>query len=418
MKKVLMLAYFFPPHGCVGVQRILAYVKYLRVFGWEPTVLTVDESSKYSVLDYSLLKEVPNDIEVQRTRTIEIGSRIIHGGLRRLKLTNLFFIPDQFVGWLPFAYFKALELIKKNNYDIIYTTSSPYTSHLIGYLLKKKTGKPWVADFRDEWTQNPFASYTPIDKKINQWLERKVLQNADKVISTSNIMTDRLKTLIDNGKNKFHTITNGYNETDFRMYNSEHKHQEEFRITYTGSFYGGYPSGLQYPYYFFDAVVQLFEEGKISENDFRIVIVGENKDIDPRVPKSIVSNIGQVSHDKVFEYISKTSMLLLFVSKKRGESCIPGKSFEYIRSNKPILALVPINGATSTLIKETNTGIIVEPEDIEGIKNAILKLYHQWKNNKLKMEPNWENIKQYERKNLTKNLASIFDELITVDSFE
>jgi glycosyltransferase involved in cell wall biosynthesis len=413
---VLMISYFFPPHGCVGVQRILAYVKYLKKFGWTPSVLTVGKGSSYFLWDYSLLKEVPRDISIHRTKTLEIPksiARIVYGGLRKLKLLNLFFIPDQFVGWLPFAYLKALKMIKKNDYDVIYTTSSPYTSHLVGYLLKKKTGKPWVADFRDEWAQNPFLDYTLIDKKINQWLERKILKNADKVISTSKVMTNELKTLIKGKKNKFHTITNGYNEGDFKDYPARETYGNEFRITYMGSFYGGYPSGLQYPHYFFEAIVQLLKEKKISEKEFRIVLIGKNKEIDPRVPKRMVSILGQVPHNKVLKYLAKSSIFLLYVSKKRGNACIPAKIFEYIRASRPILSLIPKKGAAANLIKETNTGIVLEPEGIEEIKTAIMDLYHKWKKRNMKIKPNWKRVIKYERQNLTEKLALIFDSLIT-----
>lgn len=409
MKKVLMIIYFYPPVGSGGFQRTLCYVKYLREFGWEPSVLAVDNSSSFPVRDYSLLKEVPNGIEIQRTRTIE--PRAIWYALRKLHIESLCCIPDRFIGWLPFAYYRALRMMKKNDYDVIYTASTPCTSHLVGHLIKKKTGKPWVADFRDEWTQNPFIKYGYIGRKINEWLERKVLLNADKVISVSEPITEGFSKLIKN-KNKFETITNGYNKSDFSDYKPMDTFGDKFRITYIGSFYGGYPSGKQYPYHFFRIIAELLKENKINRNDLEIVNVGDKEKIDPEIPKENIDIVGYVPHKEVFKYMENTTILLLVVQTKRGKGTYTGKIFECIASEKPILALVSKNGVAADLIQETNTGVIVDPDDVDGIKKAILDLYQKWENNSLKIKPNWEAIKKYDRRNLTKKLASIFDKFV------
>ncbi len=404
MKKVLILAYYFPPLGGPGVQRTLGYVKYLKEFGWEPVILTVDESTRFDIKDESLLKEIPEVIKIERTH-----HKYLPWGIR----AALHKIPDEFIGWLPSTYFKALEIMKKNDYDVIYTTGPPQTAHLIGYLLKKKTGKPLIVDFRDEWTQNPFNKYSFFYIGVNQWLEKKVLQNADAVVSVSEGITKGLRTLINDKNNKFHTITNGYDESDFNNYKPKDTYGDKFRITYTGSFYGGYPSGSRYPYTFFKIIGDLLKENRINKDDLKIIKIGQEEKLDPTIPEENIDYVGYVPHNEVFKYVKNTTILLLVVqTKNRMELAYTGKIFEYINSEKPILALVPKDGVAVDLIRKTNTGVVVEPDDVDGIKKAILDSYNKWKNNDLKIEPNWNVIKQYERKNLTKKLAQIFDELI------
>jgi len=402
MKKVLIIAYHFPPINDSGTFRTLGYVKYLREFGWNPSVLTCKDSMSF-LKDEHLLEEIPPEVKIERAPHI-----FFPWGIRAI--TNR--IPDGYIGWLPFAYFKALNMMKEEDYNIIYSTSPTPTTHLISYLLKKKTGKSWITDFRDEWTQNPFFKYSSFYKNINQWLEKKVLQHADAVISVSEGITEGLQTLINNDENKFHTITNGYNASDFINYNPKDTYGDKFKITYTGGFSGGYPSGLNYPYHFFKIIGKLLKENKIDNNDLRIVKVGYKEELDPEIPKENICYVGCVPHNEVFRHVENTTILLLVVQTERGKGAYTGKIFEYINSKKPILALVPQDGVAADLIRKTNTGIIVDPNNIEGIKKAILYFYNQWKNNTLKIKPNWEIIKQYERKNLTKKLAQIFDELV------
>ncbi len=409
MKKALIIAYEFPPLGGPGVLRTLNYVKYLKGFGWEPSVITVkdlkrERSTRGVPRDESLLRDIPIGTKIERAPHLLFpwGIRVI---LHRL--------PDDFIGWVLFAYAKALDMIRKDNYDLVYTTSPPEANHLVGYLLKKTTNKPWVMDFRDPWTQNKTYHYGFINGKINKSLEKRCLENADAVISVVPRITEDLKTLIDCKKDKFYTIPNGYDEADFVNYKPKNQYGGKFIVSYTGGFHGGYPKGYSYPFYFFEGILQLLKNEEISHEDLKIVLVGESgeKKIHPGIPETMISRIGQISHEKVFDYISNASVLLFCINKEI-KYAMSGKIFEYIRANKPILALVLSDSPPANLIKETDTGIAIEPDDVEGIKKAILYFYNQWKNKNLKINPDWEIIRRYDRKNLTKKLAQIFDESI------
>ncbi len=161
IKKVLMISYLFPPLDC-GVGRQIKFAKYLPLFGWMPTVLTVNRSFLRPKYDPSRVKEVPPSVEIFRTCSLEIRplQRWLPAVLNRLLGVNRkWFQPvDTFVGWLPFAVRRGLEILKEGNIDLIFSTSLPNTCHLVAFILKKKFRIPWVADFRDPWTQNPYVT--------------------------------------------------------------------------------------------------------------------------------------------------------------------------------------------------------------------------------------------------------------------
>lgn len=378
-----------------GVQRPLKFAKYLPEFGWEPIILTV-KGREYYEKDETFLKEIPSYITIKRTKSFENSH-----------IPNTILIPDRKIGWLPFAYHTGLKTIEQYKIDVIYSTSGPYTSHLIGYLLKKKTGLPWIADFRDEWTQHPYIKYkTSFHKKINRWLEKKILLDADEVISVSEPITMGLRNLIEEeDHNKFHTITNGYDKNDFLI--EKNNNDRIFKITYVGSFYG-----LRTPKHFFDAIDLLWAEKKINPNDFKIVFVGTPFHMNHQFPDNLIQSIGYVTHIEALNYMMNSTVLLLVMPNDKAKNAYTGKIFEYIASGKSILALVPKEGVAAELINETKTGLVTDPEDAEQIKNAILYLYTQWHKDNLIIEPRWDLINKYERKILTKNLSSILDDCI------
>ncbi len=175
MKRLLIVAYYFPPSGGPGVQRVLKYTKYLPEFGWEPLVLTV-ENGTFPAIDYSLLEEIPENTKVFRTKIYEpydlyraftgkpknvaIDVNVIKKEDQKLTLKEriaefiraTFFIPDARVGWLLTAKKKAIEICKEYNVDAVYSSSPPYTCSLIARYVHRKMKIPWVAGFRDPWT--------------------------------------------------------------------------------------------------------------------------------------------------------------------------------------------------------------------------------------------------------------------------
>jgi glycosyltransferase involved in cell wall biosynthesis len=408
MKKVLLIAYHYPPLGGGGVFRTLKFTKYLPKFGYQPYVLTV-KNPMYRTKDPTLIKEIPPEAKVYRTFSFE------HRILRAPRLLNLnlkwFHIPDEHTGWIPFAVHQGEKIIKKENIDIIYATSPIFTSLLIGYLLKKKTGKTLVVDYRDPWTQNIFVKYpTNFHRKIEEKMEALVLATADHIIVTAEPMKHKLVEKYPFTKGKIDTITNGFDPEDFKHLTTK-KDKEKFLITYTGSLYG-LRTGKQ----FFTALKELIEEKTELQNKLQVLFAGlPGKQavflIEKYGLKNVVKLLGYKSHQESLKLMANANVLLLIMSSdevydaKTGPLTIPGKVFEYLGAKKPILAIAP-PGTVADIISSTKRGVIVPPWNTDVIAQAIFKLFQDWKSGTLKVAES--DVSEYDRKVLTQKLVNIF----------
>lgn len=237
MKKVLIIAYHFPPAAGAATQRILKFLKYLPKFGWEGSVLTV-ENVDYPDLDHSLIDKIPEGTKVYRTKFwTPFGIyRRLTGRKPKEKIPVAFikddhkslaerisvflrlnlFLPDAKVGWIPYAVKKGVRLIRDEKIDAIISSGPPHTCHLIARNIKRKTKVKWIADFRDPWTDIDY--YSGMKRtKLAEWcdsrMEKSVLKEADCVVSASG---GYLKILKSKGiKNSFEVITNGFDPDDF-----------------------------------------------------------------------------------------------------------------------------------------------------------------------------------------------------------
>lgn len=446
MKKVLMIAYAFPPMGGSAVQRTLKFAKYLPQFGWEPVILTVNKPAKEEY-DPSFLEELHKGIRIYRTPCPELSGLFMYIRKRffgnvdsmenynkdstRIASTlkrhlayyaNSFVktwlsIPDDKIGWLPFALVKALDVIRKERIDVIYSTSNPYTDHLIWYVLKKIAGKPGVVDFRDPWTQWAYYyhdlnySHSRTRLLLDEYFERNILRLADKVISATEPISEGLASrcnFID--KTKFVTITNGFDPDDFKGV-GDVKTLDKFTIVYTGSL-----RGLRTLRPFLVALRELLNEHEALKTDISVIIigyigVGYEYLINELGLVDIVQLRGYMGHKECIRYLLSASVLLMILSGNEQEKVIlPAKLFEYMASRKPILTLAP-DGILSEWIKSMELGIVTGPEDINGIKSGIWTLYQRYKQNNLNVTDN-HIISQFERPALTKKLAGILDEVL------
>lgn len=439
MKKVLIIAYYFPPLGWSGVQRTLKFVKYLREFNWEPIVITVGKTT-FSILDESLGDEIPEDIKIIRiddmklkTFTDRIKSEVkeyvkasfdiisdknllnryeaqIEQNLEALR--NLLLLPDGNAIWANNVIKELNKKINIDDVDIVYTTSSPYSAHLVGYYLKNNHNKAWVADFRDEWTNNPYYNNEfNIRHEVEKNIEEEILSNCDKIIAISELAKNNYINSFKLDENKIKVITNGYDEKDFKLIDRSQTHSK-FIIVHSGSFYS-----VRNPYTFISAINDLVEEEKIEISDVIIEFIGE---IDKKIKDKImyvdkfhiIKIYNYASHKESLEICTKANLLLLVVGQdEKVKSVYTGKIFEYLRLKKPILSLSPKESLVEELLNRTGCGFNVEYNDIESIKNVILKYYNDWKNNK-QLVVNEDQIKKYERKNLTKKLSQAFNSLL------
>jgi glycosyltransferase involved in cell wall biosynthesis len=406
MKKVLIIAYHYPPLGSGGVFRTLKFTKYLPKFGYQPYVLTV-KNPMYGTKDLTLIKEIPPEAKVCKTFSLE------HRILKAPRLLNInlkwFYMPDENIGWLPTAVLAGARFIKKENISVIYATSPAYTSLLIGCLLKKKTKKPLVVDFRDPWTDNAFIKYpTKVHEVIERKMEKTVLTQADYVTAATETIKNRLIRRHPYLKSKVATITNGFDADDFKdlkIYNKS----DRFRITFAGSIYG-----LLTARPFLLAMKKLIEENTEAKEKMEALFVGNyGKETQFLVKelelKKNVKLKDYVSHEECLEIIVNSQALLLLITTKssEGEGILTGKIFEYLASRKPIIAIVPPNGEAAELIKSLGAGVVVSPWNVPLIKKMLTTLYEQWtKGETFRAEGD---ISKYSRKNLTQQLAQIFD---------
>ena len=409
MKKVLVVAYHYPPVGGGGVFRTLKFTKYLPQFGFRPYVLTV-KNSMYTPKDPTLVKEIPPEARVIATFSFE------HRLLRASRLFSInpewFFIPDVNVGWLPLSIRAGTKIIKQENIDVIYVTAPIWTSLLIGYLLKKRTKKPLVVDFRDPWTINPYHKPpTKLHAKIENCLERRVLMIADYVVTVSQPYKCRLVAKYPFLKTKSEVIMNGFDPDDFKNLKRQPP-QGKFRIVHTGSLYG-----LRSPKYFLFALHMLIQEKPYLRKQVEVQFVGNyGKEAPMIVDKlgvnDLVQFIAYMPHGKCLELMLNSHILLLIVASEglKTSGIVTGKLFEYLFSGRPVLALASKESIVANIVQSAKAGLVVS-SNVEAIKDAILELYEQWAEGKLSATTEMASIEKYNRKVLTRKLVQIFEKV-------
>lgn len=419
MNNVLMIAYFFPPIGGSGALRPLKLAKYLPKFGWVPVILTVKNPDWYYAYDKNLLIELPKNVQI--VRTFMFRSAWIYRLLNPLrnrqldkKLSRFLIQPDNQIGWVPFAYSSAISIMNRTTINAIYSTSSPLSSHLVAYLIHKRTGVPWVADFRDEWYENPDLNFpTYIHRRIHFLFEKIIVNTAHKVIAPAPEFC-RLLAKHCRDSNKFMTLTMGYDPDDFLKKTHREKNissDRKFVLLFSGLFYGSFR-----PDNTLKAINELIEEGKVPSDKIKVLFVGANTPSDTNFKDDygICEFKGFVSHRVAINYIKSADVLLLLLSKERGENVIPSKTFEYMASGNPILAVIPINGDLAAIIRETKTGVVVDFDDVLGTKNAFLQFYKSWEEKNKQFKPDLEELAKYDQRNLSKKLASLLDDIALI----
>ena len=415
-KQVLIVAYLFPPSGGAGVQRTTKFVKYLPEFGWQPVILTV-KSGWYRLKDQTLNAEIPPDITTHRTSSLQLP--LWFPWRVRNWVARWLLIVDEHLGWYPFAVRKARELIDKANITAIYTTSAPYTDHLIGYALKRRYRLPWIVDLRDPWIGN-FSRHHPtrLHRRLDARLEALVIRNADQVLVTSpTTLRDMLGRYPDQVADKFTLLTNGYDQADFNDVVPISLPDDCFTILYSGSFYS---RGLT-PNNFLLGLTNALEKKSLPRARIQVLFVGnisqQIKDtIDHLGLSDLVKTTGYLPHQESIAYLLAANLLLLIVGNSPNSTgVLPGKIFEYLAASNPIMVLAP-DGAATEIIREAQAGVIVPPDDVHAISDAIVDMYTRWEQGRLEIIPRPEVVARYERRNQTAWLASLLDQISTPET--
>lgn len=420
-RRVLVIAYYFPPMGLSGVQRTLKFVKYFSDFGWHPTVLTVQPRG-YLAQDDSLLGDLEGrDVRIVRTSASGPASLVTRKQTvkfpaewsRKLlsRLSDTFFIPDNKIGWKRKAVARALEIAKETPFDMIFATAPPFTSLLIGRAVKKKLGIPLVFDYRDPWVDYPFKFYpTPLHKLLNVYLERRALRASSHVVTTNR----RVKELILRrhrflGYHDIDIISQGFDPEDFQKARSTplpQPHRKEMRITYAGVFWED-----RKPDHFLRALSELLKEQPRLRGRINAHFVGNFRDENRKLVVRLglhdaVTETGYLQHVDCVRELLASDVLWMIVGDDVGS---PGKLYEYIGAGKPILGCAP-EGFIRNAVMEAG-GIVTAPDDVPAIKDALLSLFNRWERHELR-GPDPIVIDSYNRVLLTRSLVRIFEALL------
>jgi hypothetical protein len=434
IKKVLIIANLF--HAS---PRIPGVAIYLPEFGWEATILTIplsEEAKNYLGLSQKFFKRVKiietpyrGDIfwfwrKIFKFLGFDITKSILNQVKQKIGITSkgsfvdsifnfyrtIFAYPDEEKEWKKPALKVASKFLEKEKIDAIISSSSPVTAHIIAKELKKKYEIPWVADFRDLWTQNHNYPYSRWRKIFERRLEIKTLRSADALVTVSEPWVERLKEL--HQKEKVYTITNGFDPN--KINNPPINLTNKFTITYTGQIY----LGKQDPLKVLIALKDLITEKIIDPNKVEVRVYGpeENwlkKEIKKYGLSSIMKQYGVIPREISLKRQWESQLLLLLNWENLQEKGVyPLKIFEYLAAQRPILATGGFGSdVVKKLLNETKAGVYCSK--VEDIKNSLRKFYLEYKHNgKVRFNGDIEKINKYSHREMAKKFADILNRLI------
>lgn len=433
MKRVLIITYYWPPSGGSGVQRWLKMSKYLPENGWQPVIYTA-ENAEYPVEDKSLEKDVTPEAEVIRRPIVEpytfykkfLGIRkeekvkagFINEGTKKsgwkenlsVWLRGNLFIPDARCWWIKPSVRYLTKYLKEHPVDAMISTGPPHSMHLIAKALHKKFNIPWVADFRDPWTDVFYFDSLKLSKcsiRKHKKLENQVITEADKVVTVGWHGAENMKNL---GAKNVEVITNGYDE-ECVSDSAQIPDNECFTVSYTGVLL---PNES---FVIWDAFKELCEENLEFNKALKINLIGH---IDESVKRYIsekklndkVNNIEYMQHSQVLDYQRKSDLLLLLIPRaKKAECILTGKLFEYLVSGRPILAVGPENGDAAKILFETKCGMTADYDDKAKMKEIVLDYFNKRNDNQsIKIDKN--EVAKYSRRNLAKYYVRLLNGII------
>ena len=415
--KVLLVSFYFPPAGGGGVQRPLKFATHLPELGVETHVLAPDDP-RWIHRDDEL--QPPTLAWVHRARYVGTSGRKpaeeLHGtqGLQRAsKHLQLFgrrlLVPDENVSWNLTAIPAAIRIARREGIDVVVTTSPPSSVHLVGAAVKKATGAMWVADLRDSVVAHPHRRAERLAVRVKEQGEHAVAKliarSADAITCVSEAIADEMRER--SPKGTVVTIPNGSDFDDF--VGLERHPSDRFRLTHTGSFFGKRnprpfltalkQSGLD------DVVVRFLGDFRAADREWAAELeLGDKLELIPYAPRRASLEL---------QRDSEVLLLLIPEADGRGLGVLSGKVFEYLAAERPILALVPPDGAAARLIRDAGAGVVVAPDDVEGIAAALRELHTAWRAGTLDGAPlsdDWR--RKVSRRARSQDLANLLEQVV------
>lgn len=412
MRRVLFIAYLFPPIPNSGTRRSLAFANQLPDLGWEPIVLSW-QADPHVRLDPELLTEVRPGTRVERVPLLSrrraerwLGwlpqpwrQRGVDAVAWRLRERAT--VPDLAAGWLPLAVERALRVHDEVGFDVIYASGWPWTAFLIAREVSRRTGKPYVIDYRDQWTPSGDMAWehaSPLQLRENPALERAAAQGAAAIVTVTRTLVESIGR--DCGRDDLHLITNGFEPADFAA-DVPRIDDGLLRLSYTGVWRPGY--GLDDLY---GAIKLLSEQGCPELSRLRVVAAGFEPGAAAKAGVSAwVQECGPVTHGRAVEIMKQSDLLFLPVPLGYyAKASLPGKLFEYLACARPILAAVPEGSEVDQVLHEVGGGVRVEPGDVPLLAQAL----RTWLKGGLQVPPA-RDIERYSRAATARRLAAVLD---------
>lgn len=387
--RVLVVAYYFPPLGLSGVQRIAKWCRYLPERGWDVTVLTV-EPGAYFAFDETLLDEVESaGVRIIRTRTIDPtrqggGKKVVSFPTERKRrllswLSGFFFLPDNKRGWTRKALSAWDDICEEGRPDIVLSSAPPYTSFMVGDALARKAGVPHVMDYRDDWLDNPRHDYpTSIHRRIHARMERRLLSAAAMVTTINASIRTRL--LQRSPSSDVRILPQGFDPADIATgggLGDTLAGTRRHRLVYAGMFYHA-----QQPDTFLRALAIVKARKPVGTRGLEARFVGLFPEarkplIDSLGLKDEVTLTGYRNHRETVNELMAADVLWMTVGRQPGEEMIStGKLFEYMGTGKPILALVP-PGEAANALEGYGAAWICDPDDAEEVASTLEEILEQ-----------------------------------------
>lgn len=430
MKKALILTYYWPPGSGPGVQRWLKFCKYLPDEGWEPIIVTVRNGS-YPSQDESLIEDIPSDLKVHKTATLEPFAiynalrgkkgKSIEVGMGNIKGKQGFFarfsnyvranlfVPDARVGWNVYSLPEALRIIKVEQPAVIITTGPPHSTHLVGERLHRENSIPWIADFRDPWTNiyyNAFLNRTESTRQRDQDLEDMVATEANAMV----VASPGLKAEFEARAREIVFIPNGYDEEDLLHLNPAP--YKEFTLSYVGNL-----KAFQNVTGLWQAIASLANENEAFKSNFKLRITGNIADevkqgLSEAGIMGMVELLPFVPHKEAIERMMASQALLLPIPQDSGnKSILTGKLFEYLASRRPILSIGPKDGNAADLLLECGKDPMLDYADTDRIKDWLVRYFKEYQTHPSPMVTGNDKFKQFSRKGSTSVLASLLNRI-------
>jgi glycosyltransferase involved in cell wall biosynthesis len=429
LKNVLLITYYFPPATGIGGVRPNGIAKYLSSFGWNPVILTPnlpgDPDPAFNVIqtsNYDVLEEWKKRFGLDPKKSLNEQFRVERKknnpsviDLLKAIPNEILTYPDDKKGWYEFAIMEGERILQEQHIDAILSTSPPATCNLVAGYLAVKYHIPWIADFRDLWSQNHYTSYSPVWRHFEKELERKTLNRASAITTVSQPLAEKLTLMHE--KKKIFVIKNGF---DPDLINPGNDVDPLFKITHTGNLY----EGKRDPAHLFSTLKELIDDGSLRKEDIRIEFFGyprygfpENwlqEEIERNRLQGIVTLHGQVSHEVAIAEQRKAQVLLLLTWDNPEERGVyTGKLFEYLAARRPILSLgYNEGGIIHDLLVQTKTGVHTM-NDVD-LKTVILQAYHEYISlGEVRYNGIDTEIMKYSHKEMARAFAEVMDQMIS-----